>query len=327
MNTILNRRLHTFTFSFYIFFARILICSSFSSSIDGNNDNMATRALSLRQRLLQGGKTYGPLVLSDSPVVAELLAGIPGYGHILLDMEHSPTNTQSCQSLLQAFDAGARYFRTENMSPPEALVRLDSPHDPVQMKKILDSMRLPGGVLVPMVEDAETAQQVVRSTRYPRQNDSIDDIDGIRGCAVPFVRASGWGSSATNDEYLRQCREDLLVMVQVESPQAVEAIPEIAAVEGVDLIFIGPFDLSASAGRLGQFDNPDVQALLKRAEEAVLASPCLLGGFRTPGVALRDMFQKGYSLVCGAVDLGLLREAARLDAKAGQEGIEQSGKS
>lgn len=270
---------------------------------------------SLRQRLLNGGKSYGPLILSDSPVIAELLGGI-GYDHCLIDMEHGPSNLQSCQRLLQAMDASSSYSSKRT----EALVRLDSPHNPVAMKKILDSMRLPGGILVPMVEDAKTAENVVRSARYPRQADTKDQIDGMRGCAVPFVRSSGWGSMS-NDDYLRKCNEDLLLMVQVESPRAVEAIDDIARVGGIDLIFLGPFDLSCSAGKLGDFNDPDVMSLISRAEKAVIDSPCLLGGFRTPGVELSEMFKNGYSLVCGAVDLGLLRDSARRDAKAGHDAI------
>ena len=90
--------------------------------------NMASSSssLSLRQRLLQGGKSYGPFVLSDSPVVTELLAGIPGYTHIVLDMEHGPTSLPSCQRLLQAVDA-ANGYRSPRIEP---IVRLDSPGNP-----------------------------------------------------------------------------------------------------------------------------------------------------------------------------------------------------
>ncbi|CAB9523512.1 2-oxo-heptane-1,7-dioate aldolase [Seminavis robusta] len=271
--------------------------------------------ISLRQRLLQGGRSYGPLIMSDSRIIAELLAGV-GYDHLLVDMEHSPTNPQSAQRLLQAMDAAAA-FTAARTTP---LVRLADNQDPASMKLVLDSMRLPGGVLVPMVEDAKTAERVVQSTRYPTQQSFPDHGGGIRGCAVPFVRASGYGMTHNNDEYLRQCREDLLVMVQVESPQGVDAIPEIAAVEGVDLIFLGPFDLSCSAGKMGQFQDSDIQQLIAQAEQAVVQSPsCLLGGFQTPGVELKDMFdEKGYSLVCGAVDLGLLRQAALADCAKGK---------
>lgn len=156
-----------------------------------------------------------------------------------------------------------------------------------------------------MVEDAATAQKVVAATRYPPA--------GIRGCAYPFVRASSYGS---NPNYLQQCEDDLLVMVQVETERGVESIQEISEVDGIDGIFLGPFDLSASIGKVGQFDNPQVQSLIKKAEDAVLQSGCFLAGFKSGGRALEAMFNEdGYSLVCGSVDLGLLRDAAQEDAQ------------
>ena len=302
---------------------------------------MTSSLLCLRQRLLQQhAKTYGTLLLSDSPVVAELLAGM-GYGHIIIDHEHSPTHIggSSHLSMLQGLDA-ANYHRSRQQqqqdSQPllvEPIIRMPGPSkDPSYMKQVLDSVRLPGGVLVPMVEDADTAQAIVDSIRYPKQQNqnSSSSKGGVRGCAVPFVRASGWGTMGTSTSrsvsdnsatYMHQCEEELLVMVQVETPQAVEKIPEIAAVEGIDMIFLGPMDLSCSIGKMGQFDDAEVQTLLKTAEQAVRDSPdCLLGGFRPPGRDLKEMFDDaGYSLVTGSVDMGLLREAARVDVNGASD--------
>jgi len=295
----------------------------------------------LRQALLNGSKSYGPLILSDSPIVAELLGGI-GYGHIVVDHEHSPTNVRSGYNLLQAIQAGQR---PENPRTTP-IVRVPSPNDPVYMKKVLDSLHLPGGILVPMVDDADTARAVVRSTRYPsmRKKKNLDssgeitagggeddEEEGIyRGVAAPFVRGSSWGLQMP--DYLQLCEEDLLVMVQVESAVGVDAIPDIAAVPGVDAIFLGPFDLSASIGKMGQFQDPEVQELIARAERAVIAygssdsraesSPCLLAGFQSAGRNLKSMFyDHGYSLVCGSVDLALLREGALKDVNEANEAL------
>ena len=249
--------------------------------------------LSLRQSLLNGGKVYGTMIMSNSPVVAELMSQI-GYDFLIVDHEHAPTGIESGQALLQAIRG------------TEPIVRLPS-HDPVYMKKVLDSMRLPGGVLVPMVDTPEMALQVVQSTRYPPA--------GNRGCAVPFVRGSAWGMQG---KYLEQCNSDLLVMVQVETPLGVENIEDIAAVDGIDLIFLGPMDLSASIGKMGQFDDSEVIDLIQEAEHKVREAPnCLLGGFRPPGRSVSDLFgTAGYSLVAGSVDMGLLREAAKQDVQA-----------
>lgn len=263
---------------------------------------MQSTTRSLRKHLLSGGRSYGPMLLSDSPIVAELLATI-GYTHMIVDHEHCPTDIRSGSELLRAIQAVRHYHRCE------AIVRVPSPKDPVYMKKVLDSMTLPGGVLVPMVDDATTAMQVVESSRYP-----VDG--GIRGCAAPFVRASSFGSDA---EYLTKCREDLLVMVQVETAKGVDAIPEIASVDGVDAIFIGPLDLSASIGKMGMFEDEEVRQLLLGAEEAVRQSGCLLAGFRHPGRNVGEMFQGGYSLVCGSLDVGMLKAAALSDLESAKE--------
>jgi len=272
-------------------------------------------AISLRQRLLKGAKSYGPMLLSDSPVAAEILAGT-GYGHILVDHEHSPTNVRSGQALLQAIQGAAAFSSVKT----EPIVRLPSPHDPAYMKKVLDSMRLPAGVLVPMVDNAETALAVARSTRYPKQETSqLSGQGGIRGCAVPFIRGSSWGR---NVDYMKQCETDLLVMVQVESLAGVQAIPDIAAVEGIDAIFLGPMDLSCSIGKMGLFDDEQVKGLIQAAEQAVRDSDCLLAGFRSPGRDLKEMFDAGYSLVCGSVDVRLLQNAAFQDLEAAKAAME-----
>jgi 2-keto-3-deoxy-L-rhamnonate aldolase RhmA len=265
--------------------------------------------MNLRQQLLNGATSYGPLLLSDSPIIAELVGSI-GYGHVIIDHEHSPTNVASGQLMLQALRGSA--------SVP--IVRLPAANDPVYMKKVLDSLQLPGGVLVPMVENASTARSVVQSIRYPddqqQQQHRIGGGGGIRGCAAPFVRATGYGAISM-EEYVRKCQDELLVMVQVESPLGVAAIADIATVDGIDGIFLGPLDLSASIGCMGDFTNPKFIALLEDAENRVLESGKILAGFRTPGRELGEMFQRGYQLVCGSVDLGLLRDACRKDVATG----------
>ncbi|CAJ1945086.1 unnamed protein product [Cylindrotheca closterium] len=267
--------------------------------------------LSLRQHLLNGGKSYGPVCMSNSPIVMEILAN-SGYNHMIIDHEHAPTDIASGQTLLQAIDV-VRSTTSNSIFP---IVRVPD-HSLSYLKKVLDSMRLPGGVLVPMIEDKETAEVVAAATKYPRQVNSDSSVDGIRGCAIPFVRASGYG---TNPNYMKESDRDLLVMVQVETSKGVEAIPEISSVPGIDGIFIGPFDLSCSIGKTGQFDDPEVKDLIHRAERMVVESDCFLAGFRSGGRDLREMYEKdGYSLVCGSIDLGLLKTAALEDARVAND--------
>ena len=174
--------------------------------------------------------------------------------------------------------------------------------------------------MVPMVENGQMAEDVVKSIRYPFQQPQ----SGMRGCAVPMVRASGWGMET--GRYLKKTMEDLLVVVQVESPTAVDNIGDIARVDGVDMIFLGPLDLSASIGKMAKFQDPEVKALLSNAEEAVIGSGCMLGGFRPPGRDLNEMFHKaGYSLVAGSADMGLLRDVALQDIKSATDARKHNG--
>ena len=175
------------TFILSIF--QVSISVSLSLTANGNIQQM-----SLRQHLLNGGKSYGPLLMSDSTTVIEILA-LCGYGHIVIDHEHSAIDVHRTQSLLQAMEsssqsiislttAGNNYDRRT-----EPIIRLPGPNDAVYMKKVLDTLRLPAGVLVPMVEDVASARAVVQATRYPYSNGSVGGGDEIRGCAIPFIRS------------------------------------------------------------------------------------------------------------------------------------------
>lgn len=300
----------------------------FSSALSTSGDIATNRnqvPMSLRQHLLNGGKSYGPLLMSDSTIIMELLA-LSGYGHIVIDHEHSTTDVHRTQSLLQAMESSLQSLLpipsdSSSYRRTEPIIRLPGPNDAVYMKKVLDTLRLPAGVLVPMVEDVASARAVVQATRYPLSTNG----GGIRGCAVPFIRATSYGN-IDRETYLEQCQSDLLVMVQVESPKAIDAIPDIANVDGIDAIFLGPLDLSSSIGKMGQFDDPHFMELLHRAEDNILSNGCLLAGFRPPNQSIQSMFQRGYSFICGSVDLGLLKDAARVDAKKGNDAIQKSTK-
>ena len=276
---------------------------------------------SLRTKLLRNnGKSYGPFILSGSPNVAELIAGI-GYSHIVIDMEHSPISTSTVASMLRAIDSTARSKKAIHNFP---IVRVPSNNDVSTTKRVLDLIRPPGGIIFPMIENTEDAIAAVASTRYPPHY-----TNGMRGCAHPFVRASSYGN---NHEYFDiDSNQDLLTILQVESKEAVEKIPEIGMVDGVDVIFLGPFDISCSLNEMGNFEeNGIVMETIRKAEQLVRATsekkmrlkgtPLCLGGFRSQGRSLEDMFSTnvGYQLVSGCIDLGLLQDAALLDYEAGK---------
>ncbi|MFD8494740.1 HpcH/HpaI aldolase/citrate lyase family protein [Amycolatopsis sp. NPDC059657] len=211
----------------------------------------------------------GMWVSSGSPLVAEICAGA-GLDWLLIDGEHSPIGLESVVSLLQAV---AGY-------PVTPMVRAPS-DDSVVLKQLLDAGAQ--NLLIPMVDSAEQALAAVRSVRYPP--------DGIRGVGSALARAARWNRI---DGYLARANEFVSLFVQIESATGVEAAASIAAVDGVDGVFVGPSDLAASMGLLGQQTHPDVTAAVLRAFKAVL------GAGKPVGVNAFDPAQAQLYLDAGA---------------------------
>ncbi|MGV1033953.1 MAG: HpcH/HpaI aldolase family protein [Microbacteriaceae bacterium] len=176
---------------------------------------------------------YGLWVCSTSPTVAEICAG-SGIDWLLIDAEHTPNDLQSILSQLQAVHG----------YPVQTVVRPPS-HDANLIKQYLDL-----GVqnlLIPMVNTADQARDVVRAVSYPPL--------GIRGVGSALARASQWNRI---ENYLQRAETFISVVVQIETEEAVRNLDEILAVPGIAGVFIGPSDLAASMGLLGQQDHPDV---------------------------------------------------------------------
>ena len=221
-----------------------------------------------------------------SPLVAEIVANA-GYDSVLIDLEHGPGGVLDAISIMQAVQA----------QDCAALLRVPA-NDPVWFKRVLDAGV--DGVMVPAVNDVEDAKAAVAACRYPPK--------GIRGMAATVVRASRFGMDW--QDYTARAADELLIMCQVESAQAVENVSAIADVEGLDMLFIGPFDLSASLGFLGQPDHETVMAAIAKVEAAAKAAGKLLGGIPTPGRSAQALYDAGYHLVLADADVALLRDAA-----------------
>lgn len=233
------------------------------------------------------------LALAD-PYSAEICAGA-GFDWLLIDGEHSPQTLPLVLGQLQAI-AGRPSCH--------AVVRVAS-DDPVAIKQHLDL-----GVqnlLVPMVDTAEQAAGVVRSCRYPPE--------GIRG--VGGGRASAWGR---NPRYVHEASDQLCVMVQVETERALGNLEEIAAVEGIDGVFVGPADLAASMGHLGDPGHADVKAAVVDALGRVRAAG-KAPGVLTPVEALtHEYLAAGAVFAAVGVDTYLLaRQTSELAARFGRE--------
>ncbi len=250
---------------------------------------------SFKARLQAGRRADGCFLQMFSPIAAEIVAGA-GYDSVLIDLEHGPGGIMDAMALMHAVKGAGL----------AVMLRVEE-NDPVPIKRALD-LGL-DAIMIPAVSSRAEAEAAVAACRYaPR---------GGRGMAAPIVRATGYGESW--QDYCSGGADELLVMCQIETPSGLENVEEVAATEGVDLLFLGPFDLSASLGHLGAPDHPEVREAIGRVEAAAKAAGKLLAAIPTPGRSPEELFADGYDLVVGGPDNILLRaaaleEAARLKA-------------
>lgn len=237
-----------------------------------------------RERLLAGEQLFGPIVSLPTPEIVEILAGL-GFDWLFLDAEHSPLQFGQVQTLLQV--AG---------SSCSCLVRVPS-GDPVWLSKALDTGA--AGVIVPQVQTAAQAEKIVSWCKYPPQ--------GKRGLGV--ARAHGYGRRL--HEYLATANEMTSVVVQAESVEAVRNMAEIVQVPGIDAVFVGPYDLSASLGKPGQVDDPEVQDAISAMTDICLAAGVKLGAFGVDAAAVRPFLERGFTLISVGIDVLFLTQGAQ----------------
>jgi 4-hydroxy-2-oxoheptanedioate aldolase len=233
----------------------------------------------------------GMWVSSGSPLVAEICAG-SGLDWVLIDGEHGPNGLESILAQLQAVAA----------YPVTPVVRVPI-GDAVVIKQYLDL-----GVqnlLVPMVADAEQARELVRAVRYPPE--------GIRGVGSALARSSRWNRV---DGYLDGASATVSLTVQIETDEAVRNAAEIAAVDGVDAILVGPADLAASMGLLGRQEHPDVVAavLATIAAATDAGTPVGVNAF-VPEMADRYLAAGARFVIVGADVALLARSSEQLAAR------------
>jgi len=223
----------------------------------------------------------GMWVSSGSALVAEICAG-GGLDWLLVDMEHGPNGLGSVLAQLQAVAA----------YPVTPVVRVPT-NDPIVLEQVLDLGAQ--NVLVPMVQSADEARAAVEAVRYPP--------GGRRGVGSALARSARWNRV---DGYLAGADEHVSLLVQVETADAVDAAAEIAAVDGVDGVFVGPSDLAASMGLIGQQTHPDVVAAVLRAFDAVRGAGTPVGVNAFDPAAADAYLAAGASFVLVGADVALL---------------------
>ncbi len=262
----------------------------------------------LKRLLASGAATVGSWVTLGTPEVSELMAAI-GFDWLVIDAEHSPMSTRDVQDHLRAMA----------LHTCPGIVRLAA-NDPIRIKRVLDAGA--EGIMVPMVNSAADAEAAVQASRYPAEG-----IPGSRG--VGLARAQGYGANFPS--YRDGLAKEIAVIVMIEHVNAVTAIDDILTTDGVDAYIIGPYDLSASIGRPGDLDHPEVHRLVASVHAAgnrhdvpggihvVEPDPGRLGAVLASGLRF-----VGYSLDIRMLDVGFRTglRTGRSEWQKAAEGLE-----
>jgi 4-hydroxy-2-oxoheptanedioate aldolase len=245
---------------------------------------MQTPQNAFKRRLLARELQIGLWCSLGSNIAAEIV-GDSGFDWVLLDTEHAPNEPPDVLAQLQAFAVGTA----------QVVVR-PAWNDAVLIKRLLDVGAQT--LLVPFVQNAEEAARAVAACRYPPA--------GIRGITTGG-RASRYGRAAS---YLREADQQICLLVQAETLGAIDRIPEIAAVDGVDGVFVGPSDLSASMGHIGNPVHPEVQRAIETAAKRINDAGKVSGILTSVESDARRYIEWGYRFVAVGTDIGLLARNA-----------------
>jgi 2-dehydro-3-deoxyglucarate aldolase/4-hydroxy-2-oxoheptanedioate aldolase len=231
--------------------------------------------LNFRARLKKGDRLIGTLITIPAPEIAEIMAEV-GYDWLFIDTEHASFNAHSAQGILQAVD---------HRCP--CVIRIPT-NEEVWIKKALDIGA--AGIIAPGVNSAEEAERIVRMCKYPPR--------GTRG--VGIGRAHKYGLKFK--EYVANANDEIAVILQAENTNAVENIAEIVQVPDIDAVLIGPYDLSASMGKMGRINDAEVQAAIASVMECCREARVPLGIFADSAESAAPFIKQGYTLVAISTD-------------------------
>ncbi|MGI6098043.1 MAG: HpcH/HpaI aldolase family protein [Dethiobacteria bacterium] len=241
----------------------------------------------LKQKLREGKTVFGPFMKLSNPAVIEIFAHA-GFDFAIIDLEHGPLSVESAENLVRAAELAG-------ITP---IIRVTD-NEPTKILRALDIGV--HGVQVPQVSSRESAELAVKAAKY--------DPQGERG-VCRYVRAADY-SAFDKFKYFPAANENTLVLVHIEGLEGVEHLEEILDVPGIDVIFIGPYDLSQSLGLPGQVDHPDVVAKAKEVIEKAAAKKVAVGTFVDTVEAGHKWQELGVQYISYAVDVGILYEASK----------------
>ena len=236
-----------------------------------------------RQKIKAKEQLMGLWLNTPNPSIAEM-DGMIGYDRLVLDGEHSAVDVPMQLHQLQALNGSS-----------SAPVGRPPANDPTIIKQYLDIGFY--NLLIPFIESKEEAERAVASTRYAPA--------GIRGVAG-MVRACDYGATP---EFYKHVNDNITLLLQIESRKGVEAVDEIAAVEGVDGIFIGPADLSAALGYIGQPNHPEVEKTIQYIHERTTAAGKATGILTVQPESAKRYLEMGFHFVAVGLDISLLKQS------------------
>ena len=274
--------------------------------------------MELKRKLRDGEQPIGGWCALPSPDVAEAMA-TADFDFLTLDTEHSAATVESITDMLRAVEAAP--------GNTEALVRV-ADVEPARVKRVLDAG--PAAIMAPQIDTPAAARAFVEACRYPPQVADVSDrsgeheaagdddrsvvtdrvdADGVRGQrGVAGSRASAYGRRL--GEYVRTATEEIAVIAQIETPTAVASAGEIASVPGIDALFVGPADLSASHGRFGAYEDPVVQRAVEETIAAANDAGVPVGTLATSEALIDHWTEAGYDFLIVGTDIGFLASGA-----------------
>ena len=226
-----------------------------------------------KEKINAGETAYGVFVNVGCPAIVEVIGHI-GFDFVLLDAEHGPMGVETCEQMVRAAD-------TVNITP---VIRIGM-NIQQNILRYLDIGAL--GVQIPMLYTKADAEAVVRAIKYRPE--------GRRGLAG--VRVNNWGLTGPLGDYVKEANRETLVITQIETMEAVENLDEILTVPNIDIIFIGPNDLSVAMGYPGQTKHPEVQEMIEKLVKKIHAAGKASGTVAYDLDALKKCKERGFQFI------------------------------
>jgi len=241
--------------------------------------------MTIKEKLKDGQAVFGPFIKSGNPAMIEIL-GMSGFDYVLLDMEHSPFSIEHTEHMIRAAEIGGAC----------PFVRVSS-HDESAILHPLDKGAR--GLLVPMVNDKATAERIVKFSKYSPM--------GRRGICI-YSRAARFGY-ISKQEHFRKSNSEILIAIQIEGQEGLNNLDEILTVDGVDIIYVGPYDLSQALGIPGEVSDPRVTDKVKEIFEKARAVGRHVGIYVDDVQTAKKYRQLGLQFITLSVDVTIFSKA------------------